>query len=89
MDEKLLRFFKKIGYNDAIAFESASLRDMEINRKEHSWLININAKEIININSLMNLKKLCKDGIDDVKRIDIRIFYEELKPEDVLEYFLY
>lgn len=89
MDEKLLRFFKKIGYNDAIAFESASLRDMEINRKEHSWLININAKEIININSLMNLKKLCKDGIDDVKRIDIRIFYEELKAEDVLEYFLY
>lgn len=89
MDEKLLRFFKKIGYNDAIAFENASLRDMIINRKEHSWLININATEIININSVMNLKKLCKDGIDDVKKIEIRLFYETLSEEGVLEYFLY
>lgn len=89
MDEKLLRFFKKIGFNDAIAFENASLRDMEINRKEKTWLINIKSTEVININSVMNLKKLCKDGIDDVKRIDIKLFYDEIDNESVLEYFIY
>ena len=34
MDEKLLRFFKLVNYNDAIAFENASLKDMIVNTKE-------------------------------------------------------
>ena len=57
MDEKLLRFFKLIGFNDIIAFEEASLKDMVINRKEHTWLLRINAKNIINVYSNV-LRKL-------------------------------
>ena len=89
MDEKLLRFFKLIGFNDIIAFEDASLKDMIINRKEHTWLLRINAKNIINVNSMINLKNLCKDGVDDVKKISIQMFYENMDSESVLEYFLY
>ena len=28
MDDKLLRFFKLVGYNDVIAFEDAKLKDI-------------------------------------------------------------
>ena len=89
MDEKLLRFFKKIGYNNAIAFEDATFLNMEIDNKKKQWTINIKAPEVININSVMTLKNICKDGIDDVKKIDIHIYYDHIESDAVLEYFLY
>ena len=49
MDEKLLRFFKLVGYNDVIAFEDAHLKDMVINKRENTWTLRINAKSIINL----------------------------------------
>ena len=60
MDEKLLRFFKLVGYNDVIAFENAHLKDMVINKRENTWTLRINAKSIINLTSILNLKKLCR-----------------------------
>ena len=44
MDEKLIRFFNKINYNDIAQFEDAKLVNMVINKKENTWLLNINAK---------------------------------------------
>ena len=89
MDEKLLRFFKLVNYNDAIAFENASLKDMIVNTKDNSWTLRIIADNIININSIINLKKLCADGVDKVDKINIEISYNSLNPDDVLEYFIY
>lgn len=89
MDDKLLRFFKKINFNDAISFENAKLDTMVINRKNNSWLIKIKADELINVNSVLKLKKLCADGIEDVKKIEIEISYETLDPESILEYFIH
>lgn len=87
MDDKLLRFFKLVGYNDVIAFEDAKLKDMVINKHENTWTLRINAKSIINLNSILNLKKLCIDGVDDVKHIYIEMNYEELDADSILEYF--
>ncbi len=89
MDEKLLRFFKLVNYNDAIAFENASLKDMIVNTKDNSWTLRIIADNIINISSIINLKKLCADGVDKVDKINIEISYNSLNPDDVLEYFIY
>jgi len=44
MDEKLLRFFKLVNYNDVLAFEQATLKDMVVNRKENTWTLRIIAK---------------------------------------------
>ena len=89
MDEKLLRFFKLVGYNDVIAFENAHLKDMVINKRENTWTLRINAKSIINLTSILNLKKLCIDGVDDVKHIYIEMNYEELASDSILEYFIH
>ena len=47
MDEKLLRFFKLVNYNDAIAFENASLKDMIVNTKDNSWTLRIDRKSVV------------------------------------------
>ena len=89
MDDKLLRFFKKIGFNDIVSFENASFDSCIIHKKTNTWTIKINAPEIIPVSSMMSLKKLCLEGLDDVNSIDIVIKYENLNPELVLEYFNY
>ena len=68
MDEKLLRFFKLVNYNDVLAFEQATLKDMVVNRKENTWTLRIIAKEIIPIQSMLQLRRLCADGAEDVKK---------------------
>ena len=37
MDDKLLRFFKLINYNDVLAFENCKLKDMVINKKDNTF----------------------------------------------------
>ena len=89
MDERLLKFFKKIGFNDVVSFEDAEFISCIIHKKENTWTINMSAPEIINRSSMMSLLKLCNEGVDDVKSIEIKIKYETYDPEMVLEYFNY
>ena len=89
MDEKLLRFFKKINFNDAIAFENCRLKECAINGKENTWTIRIIGDELVPVQSVTRLKTLCAEGLEDVNKIFIEIEYEHLDPELVLDYFLY
>ena len=89
MDERLLRFFKKINFNDISSFDECTLKECVVNKKENYWTLRITSENIININSLISLIALCKDGVDDVKKINIEMFYNNEKDEDILDYFLY
>ncbi len=62
---------------------------MAIRDNGTTWIIRINAKELIPVKSMMNLITLCKDGINDVKSIIIEMNYEVLPSQLILEYFLY
>lgn len=87
MDEKLIRFFNKINFTDIEAFVDSKLREVVVNKKLNTWLIRIDAKEIINLESMIKLVRLCSNGIDDVKKIMIEMHYENLDNEMVLSYF--
>ena len=50
MDERLLRFFKKINFNDVSSFDEATLKECVVNKKESYWTLKINSANIININ---------------------------------------
>ena len=89
MDEKLINFFKLINYNDIIAFENATFKEMAIRDNGTTWVIRINAKEIIPVKSMMNLITLCKDGVKEVKSIIIEMNYDVLSSSLVLDYFLF
>ena len=38
-------------------------------------------KDIVNVDSMVNLKRLCSDGVDNVKKIFIEMTYENKNPE--------
>ena len=89
MDDKLLRFFKKISFNDVEAFENCHLKECVINRKENTWTIRIIGDELVPVSSIIQLKTLCADGLEEVNKINIEIEYTHLDPNIVLDYFLY
>ena len=89
MDERLLRFFKKINFNDVASFDECTLKECIVNKKDNYWTLKINSKNIININSLISLITLCKDGIEEVKKINIEMFYENEDDKDILDYFIH
>lgn len=89
MDDKLLRFFKKLNFNDILFFENASLKDMSINKQENTWTVRINSSEVIPVNVMVKLKNLASEGLEDVKSIYIKMFYSSVSDESILEYFMY
>ena len=89
MDEKLLRFFKKINFNDVIAFEDTHLEDVVVNRKNSTWLLHLKSSKVVPLSSMLNLKRIASEGLDDVKKIMIDIVYENLDEEAIKEYFGY
>lgn len=89
MDEKLLRFFKKIGFQDLESFDEASLDKCIVSKKNNSWKIVIKSDNVINIDSILKLKTLAKDGIDSVEKIDIIMKYNNITDNDILDYFIY
>ena len=89
MDEKLLRFFKKINFNDVASFDEVKLVNCVVNSKNNTWTINLKSEEIVSATSMNNLKTLCLNGVDDVKHIYINIEYSNYDPDLVLDYFIY
>lgn len=89
MDDKLLRFLKLINYSDVLAFENCRLKDMVINKKDNTWTLRIIGDDLVNVDSMVNLKHLCSDGVDNVKKIFIEMYYDHLSSDLVLDYFIY
>ena len=89
MDDKLLRFFKKINFNDVASFDSVKLVNCVVNSKNNTWTINLSSNDIVPVHAMVNLKNLCLQGIDDVKQIFINIEYTNIDSEYVLDYFTY
>ena len=89
MDERLLRFFKKISFNDVASFDECTLKECIVNKKDNYWTLKIFSPKIININSLLSLISLCKDGIEEVKKINIEMYYDNQDDLDILDYFMY
>ena len=89
MDNKLERFFNKIGfiYNDD--FNNSKITKVVVNKIEESWIIYIYNKNCLNIDSAMDLINTAKKGIDSVSTIKIVYEYEEINDDDIKTYFRY
>ena len=89
MDDKLVRFFNKIGFNDIDSFKDSKVTKVTINKLDETWNVYITNKRVVNINSVIKLMNIAKKGIEDVKEINI-IFDNEVVTEDsIIEYFRY
>ena len=89
MDDKLQRFFNKIHFNDTIPFEETTFKEMAIKDNGNVWVLRLEAKDIIPVETMTKLIDMCSEGLNDVKKILIEMSYENMNAERVLDYFIY
>jgi len=89
MDDKLIRFFNKIGFNEIDSFKDSKVVKVTINKKENTWNVYIENEFPVNINSAINLITLCKKGIEEVEEINIIFENKNINEENIIEYFKY
>jgi len=89
MDDKLVRFFNKIGFTDIDAFKNSKVIKVTINKKDDTWNVYIENEYPVNINSVVNLINICKKGIEDVKEINVVFENKNVYEEHIIEYFKY
>ncbi len=89
MDEKLVRFFNKIGFDNYSEFENSKVKKVIVNQEEEYWKVIIENQTCPKIEDVLRLIEISAKGIDDVKRIDIIFENKEIKEEDIISYFKY
>ena len=89
MDDKLVRFFNKIGFNEIDAFKDSSVVKVTINKLEETWNVYIENNNYVNIDSVINLINTSKKGIEGVKEINVTFINKSVTNEMIIEYFKY
>ena len=89
MDNKLIRFFNKIGFKDIDNFNDSKVEKVTINTNDDTWNVYIKNLKPININSVINLINVAKNGIAEVSEINIIFKNEIIDNDNVIEYFKY
>ncbi len=89
MDEKLLRFFKKISFENFEDFKESKIVKVVVNKNQNSWEIYIENEKCINVKSIIELIAKAKNGIDEVEKINIFFTNKLIVEEDILNYFKY
>ena len=89
MDDKLVRFFNKIGFLDLDSFKDSKVIKVTINKKDETWNVYIENKIPVNINSAINLINVCKKGIDEVRKINVIFINNSINEDKIIEYFKY
>ena len=89
MDNKLERFFNKICFNDIDDFKDSKVIKVVVNKLEETWCVYIENNSFINPLNATNLINLCSKGIDGVSKINMVFNNNNIKDEDIIEYFKY
>ena len=89
MDDKLIRFFNKINFDDVDNFDGVKVSKVVINKQKESWIVYLQSDKVINPESMIKLINKAKDGIENVNMIDIKISYSNISDEDIIKYFKY
>ena len=89
MDDKLMRFFNKINFEEINDFEGVKVSKVVINKQKESWIVYLQSDKVINPESMIKLINKAKGGIENVNMIDIKISYSNISDEDIIKYFKY
>lgn len=89
MDDKLVRFFNKINFNNIDSFKNSKVTKVTINRQTNTWGVYIENSNCIDIESALELIESAKKGIDGVEEINIIYNNTNIKEEDIINCFKY
>jgi len=89
MDNKLIRFFNKIKYENIDAFKNSKVNKVTINTVDETWNVYIENEECINVKDAVELINVASLGIDEVKSINIFYINKNITNEIIIDYFKY
>ena len=89
MDDKLVRFFNKIKFNDIEEFKNSKVVKVTINKNDITWTVYIENEKCINVEAAENLINVSKKGLEDVKSIKIIYENKTITNNDIRNYFKY
>ena len=89
MDDKVIRFFNKINFNNSDEFKKSKIIKVLVNKVEEKWIVHIENNEFIKPSTCIELIELCKKGIDGVNEIEIVFHNNNIKECDIITHFKY
>ena len=88
MQEKLVKFFKSIEFEDTNEdFSEASISRVVLNKKKESFEVFIENDRPINPVATLELLKCAKKGINGKNKCHITFIYNDIEDEDILDAF--
>ena len=75
MDDKLIRFFNKINFDEVDDFEGVKVSKVVINKQKESWIVYLQSDKVVNPEAMIKLINKAKNGIENVNTIDIKTDY--------------
>lgn len=83
------RFLEKINFTDTAPFANTDVKRVVVHKLDSTWTIYISNPKPVDVEVMSKLKALCKEGFENVKRVDIEVENETFKDSDVLSYIKY
>lgn len=82
-------FLKKINFTNIEPFKNTEVLKVVVHKLDNTWTIHIKNETPLDVELISLLKSTCKEGFDNVKRIDIEIENGHYSDEDILSYIKY
>lgn len=85
----LEKFLKRVNFTRTEPFKDTEVKRVVVHKLDSTWTIYIANSEPLEVELLSSLKSVCKNGFDEVKRVDIEVTNGSFKDSDILSYIKY
>ena len=89
MDDKLVRFFNKINFENIDNFKDSKVTKVTINRQDSTWNVYIKNGVCVSVENALELIDVSKKGIDGVESINIIFENTNITNQDIIDCFKY
>ncbi len=83
------KFFDKINFTNRKPFEKTAVNKVVVHKLDKTWTVYLEDEKPIDVEALSLLRKMSKNGFDDIKSVEIDITFKSISDEDILSYLKY
>lgn len=83
------RFLNKVNFTEKDSFRDTDVERVVVHKLESTWTIYIKNPKPLDVELISKLKAVCKNGFENVKKIDIVISNDSFEDRDIMNYITY
>ncbi len=83
------KFLEKVNFTETKPFENTDVKRVVVHKLDNTWTIYIANQTPLDVEVISRLKSVCKEGFENVKRVDIEIENDTFTDADTLSYIKY